>query len=126
LQQGDKLQEYGGRNKKLLEYHLWCRKNSPEDERFYATVDPKLLKPERKKPQLMPAAVPAMNAYNYVLTWADGNGGVHHGDLRWYMTHGEGALLAPEEQAIAWEGVELLIAQDRRLQAEEMKKALAK
>lgn len=67
-----------------------------------------------------------MLAYNFVLTWADGFGGVSHDTLEWYMTRGEGALLTAAQQELVRAGVELLIAQDRRLSAEELKKASGK
>lgn len=79
-----------------------------------------------RKPPLVEAAKPALAAYNFVLTWADGNGGVSHADLEGYMTSGEGSYLTPDQQDLARRGVEALIAQDRRLAAEEMEKARKK
>jgi hypothetical protein len=62
-------------------------------------------------------------AYNFLLLYADGFGGVAHDTLEWYLTKGEGSLLTPGTQELIRRGVERLIAQDRRISAEELKKA---
>lgn len=65
-------------------------------------------------------------AYNFVLTWADGFGGVSHDTLEWYLEKGEARLLDRETKDLIREGVDRLIAQDRRLAAEEMEKSKKK
>lgn len=113
----------GGGAGKLAEYHLWCRKNSESDERFYRTLDPRLPgNPLRQKPRLSESGRPVLAAYNFLMTWADGNGGVSHDTLEWYLTRGPGAVLAPTTKERIRRGVERLIAQDRRLAAEELER----
>lgn len=115
--------QLGGDPGKLTEYHLWCRTHSAKDERFYRTLDPNLPgNPLRTKPRLWEAGRPALQAYNFVLTWADGMGGVSHEALEWYLQKGEGAVLTPESKELVRQGVEALVGQDRRLHAEEMEK----
>lgn len=88
--------------------------------------NPHLANPLDKKPRLMDAGRPVLAAYNHVMRWADGFGGVSHDTLEWYLTRGEGSLLTPTTQQLVRDGVEALIDQDRRIQAEEAEKARRK
>lgn len=74
----------------------------------------------------MDAGRPVLAAYNHVMLWADGFGGVSHDTLEWYLTRGEGSLLTPTTRELVRVGVEVLIAQDRRMSAEEAEKARRK
>lgn len=74
----------------------------------------------------MDAAKPILEAYNFVVTWADGFGGMNRGDLEWYLSEGDGGPLLPNTKEMVRVGVRRLIAQDRKLSAEEMKKAAGK
>lgn len=108
---------------------MWCRQNSDKDEKFFRQVqrdNPGIKTPLDDKPRLMEAARPVLDAYNFVVTWADGFGGMRRGDLEWYLSKGDGGPLSPRTKEMIRVGVRRLIAQDRRLAAEEMKRAAGK